>query len=235
MTIKSQQIRIKPDFILAISFFLMMVLLQACDTVESGNVDQQRIVTEFTMTYDLEEDKTLAKAVFLADETHLILSPPAEITFENTLLPKTETLGFVAYKKTFDGNYQTGTFFYSDLNGDEYTNTIVLADSLILADTLHLSLSGDGLLHWQGNPIAVNEEISAVIEASEGTLFLALNDQENASAIQFPTTEISEEFIGTHTIWMQRRETQDLQDATEAGGILKSVFQSNKAVLKITE
>lgn len=214
---------------------LLLLVGTACETVESGNVDQQRIQTEYTMTYDMHEHKTTAKATFFADNTYLVLTPPAQVFFEETALQKSEIPGFVQYKATLNGMYPTGTFRYTDLDGEHYSNTITLADSLTLPDTLHLSLLGEGSLHWLGNPIGANEKISALIEAEDGTLFLAQNDVENDSTIRFSVAEISQDFLGYHTIWMSRKATQNLQDATDAGGTLFSVFQSNRAVLSITE
>ncbi|RMG73534.1 MAG: hypothetical protein D6722_03600, partial [Bacteroidetes bacterium] len=141
------------------------LLLTACLREESVNVNQDSIFTEYRLVYEAAKDKTYARATFRfggATGTLLQLSDPAEVLIDQEPLTWKPALAY--YERESAGPQATGTFTYTDLDNNTFTNTVTLAAPIAFPADLDTIPQGAAFtLTWEGDPIQLGEWVTVTI------------------------------------------------------------------------
>jgi hypothetical protein len=200
---------------------LVLFSFAACETEDSGTVDQTRIFTYYEIFYDKAKNTTTAVAAFRFGNglgTLLDLTSPSEVSFNGDVLTFNATLG--RYEKEYAGQWiKTGTFKFKDTQGNTFTNTtpeMQAADFPATPDVLPLSKSADFILVWMGTPLRQNEQVGALLVGT-GVTF----GTKNTGAANFIITKnaIANTPTADYVLSMDRWITIDnLTQAPAAGG-----------------
>lgn len=210
---------------------LLSVLgLTGC-TEDSSTVDQDRIYTIYEVFYDTNENQTYAKATFRfgnALGTLLRLSDGADVTFNGDPLLYNPA-GF--YELKLSGFVNGGTFEYTDLDGETYTNSVSgIRPIAFPASAITLSKATNNDLVWVGDPLGPNGPSNENVGLLVGTeLFLAL--ELNATKMIVNPTRLQRLNNGPAIAVLDRYFIRELAEKTSAGGSITGKYRAaNKSV-----
>ncbi|MBL4586035.1 MAG: hypothetical protein JKX84_03110 [Flavobacteriales bacterium] len=229
---------IKAELKHLIPFFIGAALFSSCDKEVSKNIDQSKIWTCFELRYNQSADKTYATAVFRFGNSSgsvLTLSEPSEVMFDNEALNWNSETGY--YEKEFIGIKPTGTFEWTDTEGNSYTNTVEIRDVVydVLPDTIFKS-QGDVQFMWAGNPILADEVISLTIDGSGETdtrVFYA--DTLGETFIRLDSLKLSQITSGAITLNLGLRYSPEMQAQTERGGKRLGLYQAFEQTIVLAD
>lgn len=201
---------------------LLTISLFSCNREESNTVEQDKIFTEYELFYNANEDKTYARATFKFSNvfgTKLELSQPSEVTFNGDIL--TFNTLFAYYEKEYAGLVETGTFAWTDNNGELYKNQIEIhpldyveaIDSIDRGSSYELAWSGEVLQQLELLTVTINGE-----NTTDAQIFTT-NDVGSQSII-LSQNKLSRIDAGTGTVFMDRSYLPLIQESTGAGGVL---------------
>ena len=145
-------------------------IMASCAKDNSANVNQDSIYSIYELSYNEDTDKTMARATFRfggPTGTLLELDAPAGVTFDGNDLGWVELTG--VHKEDWAGLTTSGTFVYTDLDENVFTNTVGTIDSIGFptdVDTISWSSAFD--FAWVGNPVGENETITLTINGTTG-------------------------------------------------------------------
>ena len=219
---------------LAFTLFATVFLLTSCLKENSSDVNQDRIYTDYELFYNSNTDKTTAIARFRFGNvggTLLQLDSTANVTFDGEVLAYNAILG--AHAKDYAGLKTTGTFVYTNINGETFMNTVpdmVQVDYPADFDTLNRAEAYT--FEWVGT----------ALEASHGVT-LTVNDSQLASAQVFATVEpnatsmilginqLGNLSVGPATCHLDRNILVPATEVTSAGGTIAAKYRAtNKEV-----
>ena len=213
----------------------LLLLLNACQSELSEDVNQDRIWTNYELFYDQESDKTLAIAVFRfgnALGTRLELSGAADITFNNQDM--VWKVGLARYELEFDGWVKDGTFVYTDAEENTFTNVLPTMRSAIFPDNptvIALSKSEDYTLAWEGTPLAEEDVLSVRIED-----LWEVEWSDNDTEIIITKGKIRNLDNGDYLMYMHRSILdEDIPEATSAGGFINVHYRAAKKNCTVTD
>ncbi|MEM1009412.1 MAG: hypothetical protein AAGJ35_10435 [Myxococcota bacterium] len=210
---------------------ILVLLFAACANEDADeNAIQERIYTAYEMTYDENEDITRVTATFAFGNiggTRLKLSDGAEIKFNGADLSFDNTRGL--YRLEVPGAVEKGTFFYLDLNGKSYTNSILM-DPVQAPTGLNTSIdrAAPWVVKWAGNPVTTtNGSVVATLvpEDITQTLIVTAGAQE-ADSVAFTAENLTEITPQQGSLTLERINTGTLSQATAAGGTIGSRYLS---------
>ena len=138
-----------------------LILLFSCAKDESKNVNQDSIYTIYDLFYSQSNDKTTAQATFRfggAGGTLLMLNEPASATFNGDRLMYNSVTG--VHKKEYSGMIDSGTFIYTDLDNNVFTNSTNAIEIIGFPAVDTISSAGAFTFQWVGKPVQANETIS---------------------------------------------------------------------------
>ena len=147
---------------------IAILFLAGCQKDDSENVNQDSIYSIYELFYNENDDVTKAQATFRfggPGGTLLDLSEPAFVTFENDELFYRPFSG--VHNQEYPGFVETGDFYYQDLDGNGFTNSVPEIVSIGFGDLDTLSMSESYTFEWEGEPIAENELISLTIDGTQ--------------------------------------------------------------------
>lgn len=209
------------------------LLLSSCQTEDSSAVNQTRIFTYYELFYNENTNKTLALAKFTfgnALGTTLELNAPAQVTFNGDLLLQNQISGF--YEKEYNGKITQGTFVYTDLDDNVFTNTTPQMDSLQFPaqpQVIDISKAQDTYIRWVGNPVAENEVVSLTF-----ALKLFTQSTIGKDSIRVFANSIQDVNIGPHVGIMDRTKTVTPAQKPDAGGKLVIKYRPQNKSLNVT-
>jgi hypothetical protein len=220
--------------IIAIS---LLTLLTGCLREDSENVNQDRIWTSYELYYDGEEDVTYARATFrfgLLTGTKLQLTEPSEVRFNGT--PLAFKSGKAYYEDDFAGFVNSGTFEFTDLNGNVYVNDVAITSIAFPQNWGPLSHSSAYELFWDGLSLETYETASLTINgATGGSNQIFLENDNFATSIILPANQISNLGTGTTSGYLERISTPGIQEATNAGGMISGRYRTGNSGIEVTE
>ena len=147
----------------------LLVVFFGCVKEDSENVNQDSIYTIYELFYNAAEDVTTARAVFRfggPGGTLLDLTEPAATTFNGDELVYKPISGF--HEKEYAGLTTSGTFAYTDLDNNSFTNATATIDAIdypAVFDTI--DATNAYTFAWTGNPVAANETVTLTINGSQ--------------------------------------------------------------------
>jgi hypothetical protein len=211
-------------------------LLAGCESESSSDVNQDRIYTEYELTYNKNQDKTFARARFRfgnATGTLLELDEASSIQFEGDELAFNSTLA--NYEKSYAGRIAEGTFRFQDNEGNVYENSLQNRpiEFPMDFDTIPKGSSYD--LAWAGDSLGSQETVELFVDGEnlgDGQVFVANDD--GASTIILGKDQIDNLGTGPGTAYMSRTYRPDLLQSTGAGGVMRGVFRTEDRQVVIT-
>jgi hypothetical protein len=213
----------KKDIILLFLFGLVFIL-PSCKKESSDSVDQDKIWAEYQLIYDNNTKITYARAIFKFSNiagTVLELKSPAQVKCDNDVLTYNPTFGY--YEKQYVGQKTTGVFKYTDLDNNNFQNTLNLTDTAgfpVGMDTIKKSMPFE--IAWTGTALKANETITAWINSNvEGDSRLLSTNMVGGTSLIFPANQLSMLGLGNYgMLAMERLYSPPISQATSAGGLI---------------
>ena len=144
---------------------LFAVVFTACTGESAGDVNQDRIYTEYEQFYNSNTGTTTVIARFRfggALGTILELDSTDNVKFNGDDLPYSIFWG--AHVKEYVGNIAPGTFVYTNLDGNVFTNTVPAFESIDFpANFTELSRSTAYDFQWTGTALGQNQEVGVFV------------------------------------------------------------------------
>jgi hypothetical protein len=206
----------------------LLLSLSSCKKEPSDSVDQDKIWAEYQLIYDNNTKITYARAIFKfsnAAGTVLELKSPATVKCDNDVLTYNPTLGY--YEKQYTVFKQTGVFKYTDLDNNNFQNTVNIKDTVgfpASLDTIDKSAAFE--LSWTGDALEANESVTVWLNGNhEGDSRLFSTNGVGATSIIFPQNQLTQMGTGPGTIAMERLYSPAISQATSAGGLITAKYK----------
>ncbi len=225
--------------------FIMLViatLLIACGggREDSSDVNQSRIYTEYEVFYNANDDVSHVIARFRFGGpfgTLLELTPTsgASVSFNGD--PLSYSVFWAAHHREYAGNITSGTFIYTNADGQVYTNSVPAGSSIGFPDGFSsINRSQAQTLVWQGTPLAPNDAVGVFVGSwAWGDDALFFNDSDGATSIVMGVNQLSNLPLGTAVVYMDRWNEIDLQEGTPEGGRIRYKYRGENAVVTVVE
>lgn len=213
------------------ALFAALMLNTGCERENSDTVAQDKIHASYELFYDANVDKTYARATFKFSNalgTNLQLVDPAEVSFEGDRLVWKEALAY--YEKEYAGLVSTGEFMYVDLDGSTFINSVTINNIDYPANLDTIARDAAYELFWVGDPLAADEDVRVTVNGVlEGDLQSFINADDGATSIILGKNKLEQLGQGQGTVWMDRRNSPPIQQATSAGGITTGRYRAPNA------
>lgn len=203
-----------------ITLFLSL-LLTSCDPEPSVDVNQDRIKTDYSITYSEGSNETSASASFWFGSTPLKITSPAEVLANDKTMKKQDILGIISYVKTFDKKTSV-IFSYTDHDARTFTNQLLIADYIGTPTNLtSISASEDLVVEWDGNEIAPDETVTIEIQSQEAAdaYWSASKGSNGSTSFLIDANTLGPEFIGEAKLKFSRQHTTEVTDAPRGGEV----------------
>lgn len=212
---------------------IAVILLVSCAKEESENVKQDSIYAIYELFYNLDTDKTTAQATFRfggATGTLLDLNAPAISTFNGDELLYNAVSG--VHKKEYAGLTKSGTFIYTDLDNNTFTNPTPTMDTISFPSVDTISSGGAFTFQWIGNPIAANETITLTIDGTQQSNFEVFsNFIVGVTELILPANKLQNLGIGNATCTLSRAYNKySVDQGTSTGGRMAVRYTCSKTI-----
>ena len=216
-------------------FFTLFTLLLfwACAKEESQNVNQDSIYTIYELFYNKSMDKTTARAVFRfggAGGTLLDLNEPAVSTFNSDELLYNQVSGF--HTKEYSGLTVSGTFVYTDLDNNTFTNETATIDPINFPAVDTISAGSAFTFEWDGNPLGEDETVTLTINGTQqGNVEIFATSSVGATEIVLEADKLQNLGIGDAECELIRIENQNsVDEGTSTGGRMAVWYTDSKTI-----
>lgn len=215
---------------------LSIVFFQSCSKENASDVNQEKIYQYYEVFYNKNTDKTWVVARFNfggPTGTILELDSGATVTFNNQILPYNAL--FAGHYKEFAGRVTTGSFVYTNLNNQTFTNTLPSVDTLAYETSFDtLIKSQANTITWSGSPLAANEAVGVFVGGwTWGDDALAYQDGDGATNLVLGITQLSSLPFGPATVYMDRAITRNLTQATSEGGVIVAKYRCANKIVQV--
>lgn len=205
-----------------------LVIFSSCAKEPSEDVNQDKIYTAYEVFYNANTDKTIAVARFRfggATGTILELSDGANVTFNGDLL--TYNGFYTGHVKEYAGMVTSGSFKYTDTDGNVYTNAALSMDTAGYESTFDTIVKSQAnTFTWTGNPLASGEAISLFVGSwTWGQDALFYQAQDGATNLIMGINQMANLAEGSSTVYMDRTNLSTSIDGTLRGGTMKSTYR----------
>lgn len=215
-----------------------VLFFTSCKREESMHVDQNRIYSTYTQTYDAQKNQSEMTATFRLDHDggkKLQLTYPSRVDFNGETMAYRSAFGY--YQTKFTGSTHGGTFNFHDLDSKTFSNQIEAVKSIELPFGLtSINKNGNFFLPWDGDAIKSGETVTVTIKGSDqsGSKKFTLSTA-GSSHIVLDQHTLSQLNAGNAEIQIERESSKFLSNATLAGGRITSKYISRKAFITITD
>ena len=214
---------------------MITALFTSCEVEDSADVNQDKIYTDYELFYNSNTDKTWVVVRFRfggPTGTLLELKDPAAVTFDGELLPFNAL--FVGHYKEYAGQLSSGSFEYTNVDGEVFTNAVPTYEPIAFPNDLDsLSKSAAYSLIWDGTPLSANQGAGLFIGSwtwGEDALFIQTS--EGANDIVMGTDQLSNVAIGPSIFYMDRQTEKQVDEGTGEGGLIRGKYRAkNKEVI----
>jgi hypothetical protein len=207
--------------------FMFVLLLNSCKKFAS-ETPVEEVFQSYYLEYDESKNETYVQVVFTNSKgKKIILDGNSKITCNGELIPKNGKY----YSKTFNGNIDTASFKYIDINEKEYLNELVIPFYISNDNSNILSKSISSYWVFNGTPIGVNEEVKLYLELKNkpSKNISIKNNQLNGISIYISSNSLNKfDTTGITIAQTSRSYFSNNGQWTNAGGELKSVYKSLK-------
>lgn len=182
------------------------------------------------LVYNAESDKTYARTTFRYNGMNgdlIQLVSEASITFNGAALNWINANS--SYEKQFDGLVESGTFAYTDSDGNVYSNSISLPSPIGFQSGLDsLSVNADYELNWTGEALQINERVELTLSAenSSGVEQGFITEGDGVFGIILTEEKLDNLGTGTTDMHMEKIFVPGGYDVAPAGGLVESRYQA---------
>jgi hypothetical protein len=228
----------KPVFFLFV-VSLISLILSACLSGElSSDVNQDRIKTDYELAYDANRDVTSVGARFTFNGGALSLAEPSTVTFNSQRLIERAGVGSF-YTLDLPGRIESGTFVWTNANGETFTNIVTLPTPVTLpTNTGPLSRSRTVEITWEGLPIQSNEYMALFPYREDATDFeitYASSDIVGATSLFVTPDLLSGVTPGPLSLSLTRVRDLPVTDGTSAGGNVRGRYVALDVTTQLVE
>ncbi|MEM9861828.1 MAG: hypothetical protein AAF938_09450 [Myxococcota bacterium] len=209
-----------------------------CESEDSANVVQSRVHQSYWLLYDAEQDVTYARAQFRlgnAVGTTLVLSDGATVAFDERAMGFNELLDW--HETSFAGQLPSGQFVYDDLNESRFANVANLPGPVDVPTDFPAVLLRDGALElqWLGSPLGPGESLAVVIaqDANRFNFQRWETRERGATSIVLDAQRMGRLPLGGAVITLRRWFETTPDDTAEAGGVLRTTYQSEERFFEL--
>ncbi len=228
--------------LIAIALTLAALAIAGCGTSEdSGDVNQDRIYTDYEVFYNSNEDKTHVIARFrfgyaLGTILELKDSSGASVTHNGAKLAYSKFWG--GHHKEYAGNTVTGgTFVYTDTDGTRHTNTVPAGTSIEFPSGFDtIDKNNAQTLAWVGTFLAPNDQVGIFVGSwAWGDDALFWTDADGATEMVLGVNQMQNLAPGTAQVFMDRWNAVDVTAGTSAGGRIRYKFRATNVVVTVID
>jgi len=223
---------------ISIVFLVAALAVVGCKKEVSKNIEQDKIYTQYELSYNQTENVTYATATFKFSSTNgtkLMLSEPSTVMIDGTEMNWDNDNGF--YRNEFSGFKSSATFNWVDLDGNSFTNTIDIKDIALPAtiNDLHFTDSVTYFM-WNGSPLDSNENVILTIDGlgSTDTRIFSV-DTVGATTITIDSLRLSQIDSGMVQLFLNLRYSPALTEQTSRGGSITGSYQTNTVEVLLTD
>jgi len=216
--------------VIASNLLLLFLLMSGCDTYDSGDLNEDKIETNYWLTYDHNQNSTTAKAEFRFGNDFVELSSLSEITFDQHPLEKSTALGMTWYSVTLDGEV-SGVFEYKNDNQDTFANFAAIPPA-IEVDSTALFTNQTSYISWKDVPLQEGETVSVTIQGDSSS-FRAFTKEVNATSLILRAGELEQKLSGSVMVTLTRSVEPQLEEKTSKGGKIKIEYISIHSSAKV--
>jgi hypothetical protein len=215
---------------------IISVALFSCTGESAGDVNQDRIYTEYEQFYNSNTGVTTVIARFRfcgALGTLLELDSTDNVKFNGDVLPYNIFWG--GHAKDYVGNIAPGTFVYTNLDGNVFTNTVPAFESIGFPSSFtELSRSAAYDFQWAGTALSQNQEVGAFIGSwAWGDDTWNFTNSVGATNMVFGINSLSNLPLGTSTVYLDRSTRKTNIQGTSKGGVIKGTFRAPNRVINV--
>lgn len=213
------------------------ITLISCEPEDSADVNQDRIFTDYELFYDSNTDVSRALASFRFGTsilgTPLTLEDPAGVTFDGMELPY--ALIFLGHKLEIVGQITSGTFIYTNNDGENFINNLPDYNEIgFSADLTEINIGSAFELEWTGLPLGPNEEVAVFTGSFDTQDALFFTDAEGATSIILEKNKLESLTLGENTFYMERTLRVDAEEKTSAGGRMRVRYRTENKSITLT-
>lgn len=213
-------------------------IFASCEKESASDVNQDKIYTDYEQFYDKNTDKTTVVARFRfggVTGTLLELDSTDFVTFNGDMLPYNEWYG--GHVKEYAGLQAPGTFSYTNLDNETFTNSVPAFDSIAFPaafDTIVKSVANT--LTWVGSPLAANQNVGLFVGSwTWGQDALYYQDGDGATNLILGTGQLSNVPVGPSICYMDRATDVALTQATPEGGRIRAKYRAQNKQVQVVQ
>lgn len=215
---------------------LLLVLpymVVSCAKEDSNNVNQDSIHQQLEVLYVDSEDKTHVTAWFRfggLTGTLLQLSDSASVKFNGDELLYNQLLG--SHRKEYAGLVSSGTFVYTDLDGNVFNNVAPDVVEINFPEGLtQISMGSAFTFVWEGAAVGQGETVSLWIDGTQqnnAELFSTI--LQGSTQLILGANKLSNLGLGQATCWLVRTRRKELDNGTSKGGFMETKYRAVKTI-----
>lgn len=223
---------------IGIALLSVLFFAASCKKEASSNIDQNRIYSEYEVTYDQSTNRTTVQAMFRLDHSSgnkIELMYPSRVGFNDENLAWRNLGG--RYEGTRTGNNLNGRFTYFDQDQVSYSNAGPAVNPIDLPFGMNnINKNGNFFLPWTGSAVqngeTVRVRISGGSQSGSEEFTTSLN---GVSYITLDQWRLDRLEAGTAYIQIERERQDNLQESNLAGGRITSKYKGTRILVNITE
>lgn len=219
-----------------LALMTMSLIFVACNKEDSADVNQDKIYAVYELFYNQNSDKTVAVCRLRfggATGTLLEANSPAYVLFNGDTLPY--SVAYSGHAKEYAGLINSGTFVYSDVDGNVFTNTTPNMGTVAHPagfDTIVKSQANT--YTWSGNSLVANERMELFVGTwtwGQDAAFLATGVGSNN--IVMGVNQLSNLAVGGSTLYVDRVTEVAATQVTSEGGVCRSRYRPTNVQVQI--
>ncbi|MBL6963521.1 MAG: hypothetical protein ISR55_06840 [Bacteroidetes bacterium] len=215
---------------------LTSLFFSACqDPESSASVDQDRIYVIYELFYNQNTDITKGRATFRfgnAIGTPLFLATGSEVSCDGELMSKFLD-AVTIYVVDFAGKKDSATFKWIDTDGKEFFNTVHMTEIDYVDSITAIPNDAAFEFFWDGDALVDGENVVLLIDAVGNASQLFNETKTGSNSIILSKAQLEKLPEGDATLYMDKKHTVDLQEATSAGGTIFSTYRPTNKVVEI--
>jgi hypothetical protein len=207
---------------------ILVAVLASCARQDSENVSQDTIWMHLELYFNDNTDITKARATFRFNNgfgTKLQLSNGAEILFNGD--PLDWQSGLAYYESDLAGFIDQGSFEYTDLDGNVFTNSAEIHTVQFPIDLDSIPRPGSFEMFWSGDPLGNHESITVWLNGDlEGDAQTFFENDLGAESVIMGQNQLLELPVGYADMVMDRSYSPPMQESNSVGGVVSGRYRA---------
>lgn len=216
---------------------VLVLIVVACDTSDSSEVDPQNIYQSYQYEYNAQTNITKVRAAFQTGSStgdYLELSDPASIEVNGEGFVNYVNIGLYHYHFKFDG-HQDVAIEFKDNDGSVYVNNIpkeVIAP-IELSPELEYAEGKDLIVHFLGDPLREGEIIYVFLYNSLGVSSSHYQYTEGASGVTVQSKYLNDFKSSEVSLYIVREKSEETKTASSVGSRISALYRSKEIKLQM--